>query len=138
MDDFEFMESSAQSKISLDGQADNWEFMPLSVNHPKINTRFNEFLGRLDRGLANDENRTRAMQFVGRSRGFSPLDIETILYSQFRAQLVDQTYSQGGFSLSKEAELDLHGEQFAWDAEALSLRIEDLGYPKVHWVNGYL
>ena len=66
------------------------------------------------------------MQFVGRSRGFSPLDIETILYSQFRAQLVEQIYSQGGFSLSKEAELDLHGEQFAWDAEALSLRIEDL------------
>ena len=126
MDDFEFMESSAQSKISLDGQADAWGFMPLSVNHPKINTRFNEFLGRLDRGLANDENRTRAMQFVGRSRGFSPVDIETILYSQFRAQLVDQTYSQGGFSLSKEAELDLHGEQFAWDAEALSLRVEDL------------
>ena len=51
MDDFEFMESSAQSKISLDGQADTWEFMPLSVNHPKINTRFSEFLSRLDRGL---------------------------------------------------------------------------------------
>ena len=126
MDDFEFMESSAQSKISLDGQANAWGFMPLSVNHPKINTRFNKFLSRLDPGLANDENRTRAMQFVGRSRGFSLLDIETILYSQFRAHLVDQTYSQGGFSLSKEAELDLHGEQFAWDAEAFSLRIEDL------------
>ena len=64
--------------------------------------------------------------FVGRSRGFSPIDVEAILYSQFRAQLVEQAYSQGGFSLSKEAELDLHGEQFAWDAEALSLQIEDL------------
>ena len=124
MDDFEFMESSTRSKISLDGQADAWGFMPLSVNHPKINTRFNEFLGNLDRGLANDENRTRAMQFVGRSRGFSPIDIETILYSQFRAQLVDRLTVRSGFSLSKEAELDLHGEQFAWDAETLSLRIE--------------
>ena len=83
--------------------------------------------GQLDQGLANDENRTRAMQFVGALVVFSTC-IETILYSQFRARLVDQTYSQGGFSLSKEAELDLHGEQFAWDAEALSLRIEDLNH----------
>ena len=71
MDDFEFMgESSAQSKISLDGQADAWGFMPLSVNHPKINTRFNEFLGRLDRGLANDENHARAIRLSDVLVGF--------------------------------------------------------------------
>ena len=124
--DFEFSESSAQSKITLDGQADNWGFLPLSVNHPKINLHFDEFLHRLDPGLANDENRSRAMQLVGQRHGFSPRDTETILYSQFRALEVDQTYSQGGLSLDQEAELDLHGEQFAWDAELFSLEVEDL------------
>lgn len=124
--DFEFSESSAHSKITLDGQADNWGFLPLSINHPKINLHFDEFLRRLDPGLANDENRSRAMQLVGQRHGFSPRDTETILYSQFRALEVDQTYSQGGLSLDQEAELDLHGEQFAWDAELFSLEVEDL------------
>ena len=124
--DFEFSESSAHSKITLDGQADAWNFLPLTINHPKINLRFDDFLRSLDPGLANDENRSRAMQFVGRRHGFSPRDVETILYSQFRALEIDRTYSMGGLSLEKEAVLDLHGEQFAWDAEVISLQVNDL------------
>jgi hypothetical protein len=126
--DFEFSESSAQSKITLDGQADDWGFLPLSINHPKINLRFDEFLRSLDPGLNNDDNRSLAMQFVGRRHGFSPRDVETILYSQFRALEIDKTYSMGGLSLKKEAGLDLHGEQFAWDAEVISLQVDDLDF----------
>ena len=124
--DFEFSESSSQSKITLDGQADSWGFLPLSINHPKINLRFDDFLRSLDPGMSEEANRTRAMQFVGQRHGFTARDTETILYSQFRALQVDQTYSQGGLALSKEAELDLHGEQFAWDAEVISIEVDDL------------
>ncbi len=124
--DFEFSESSAQSKITLDGQADNWSFLPLSINHPKINLRFDDFLRSLDPGMSEETNRTRAMQFVGQRHGFTARDTESILYSQFRALQVDQTYSQGGLALSEEAELDLHGEQFAWDAEVISIDVDDL------------
>ena len=124
--DFEFSESSVQSKITLDGQADKWSFLPLSINHPRINLRFDEFIKSLDPGLANDENRTRALQFVGQRHGFSARDVETILYSQFRSLQVDQIYNQGGLALNEEAKLDLHGEQFAWDAELLSIEVDDL------------
>ena len=126
--DFEFFESSAQSKISLDGQADQWNFMPLRVNHPRLNLRFDDFLNRLDPGLADDENRTRAMQFTGQRRGFSARDTEAILYSHFRATEVDRTYNEGGLSLHREGELDLHAENFAWDAEAVSVNVDDLNY----------
>ena len=124
--DFEFSESSSQSKITLDGQAESWGFLPLHINHPKINFRFDDFIKSLDPGLANEANRTRALQFVGQRHGFSARDVETILYSQFRALQVDQIYSQGGLSLNREAELDLHGEQFAWDAELISIDLDDL------------
>ena len=52
--------------------------------------------------------------------------METILYSQFRSLQVDQIYNQGGLALNEEAKLDLHGEQFAWDAELLSIEVDDL------------
>lgn len=124
--DFEFSESSSQSKITLIGQAEKWGFLPLSINHPRINLRFNDFVRSLDPGLANEANRSRALQFVGQRHGFSARDVETILYSQFRAMQVDLTYNQGGLALHREAELDLHGEQFAWDAELLSIEVDDL------------
>ena len=66
------------------------------------------------------------MQFTGQRRGFSARDTETILYSHFRAIQVDRIFNEGGLSLPKEGELDLHAEQFAWDAEALSIQLSDL------------
>ena len=102
--------------------------MPLRVNHPRLNLRFDDFLNRLDPGLADDENRTRAMQFTGQRRGFSARDTEAILYSHFRATEVDRIYNEGGLSLHREGELDLHAENFAWDAEAVSVNVDDLNY----------
>ena len=126
INNFEFFESSSHSKISLDGQADGWGFLPLHLNHPRINLRFDDFLKSLDPSLKDESNRTRALQFTGQRRGFSARDTETILYSHFRAIQVDRVFNEGGLSLSKEGELDLHAEQFAWDAEALSIQLSDL------------
>ena len=126
INNFEFFESSSHSKISLDGQADSWGFLPLHLNHPRINLRFDEFLKSLDPSLKDEANRTRALQFTGQRRGFSARDTETILYSHFRAIQVDRIFNEGGLSLPKEGELDLHAEQFAWDAEALSIQLSDL------------
>ena len=124
--DFEFSESSSQAKITLDGLADSWSFLPMSINHPKVTYRFDQFLRLFNPEISSDENRTRALLAVGRRHGFSPTDTEIILYSHFRAAQVDRTYGDGGVALALEGELDLHGEQFAWDAEIISLTIEDL------------
>jgi hypothetical protein len=126
INNFEFFESSSHSKISLDGQADSWGFLPLHLNHPRINLRFDDFLKSLDPSLKDEANRTRALQFTGQRRGFSARDTETILFSHFRAIQVDRIFNEGGLSLPKEGELDLHAEQFAWDAEALSIQLSDL------------
>ena len=46
--DFEFSESSSQAKITLDGLADSWSFLPMSINHPKVTYRFDQFLRLID------------------------------------------------------------------------------------------
>mgnify|MGYP001156972161 CR=1 FL=1 len=124
--DFEFSESSFQAKITLDGLAESWGFLPLSLNHNDINIYFDKFVKSLSPGLSDDRNRTLAMRNVGQRHGFSSRDTETILYSHFRALRVDENIAQGGLSLAEEAQLDLHGEQFAWDAEVYSLQSDDL------------
>ena len=48
------------------------------------------------------------------------------MFNHFRANQVDQVYSEGGFTLEKEGELDLFANQFAWDARLLSLSADDL------------
>ena len=124
--DFEFSESSSHAKITLDGLADSWGFLPASINHPKVTYRFDQFLRLFNPGISSDENRTRALTAVGRRHGFSPTNTEIILYTHYRAAQVDRTYGDGGVALALEGELDLHGEQFAWDAEIISLTAEDL------------
>ena len=58
--------------------------------------------------------------------GFHPLIRRSFCTRTPRAAQVDRTYGDGGVALALEGELDLHGEQFAWDAEIISLTIEDL------------
>ena len=123
--DFEFSESSAQSKITLDGQADKWGFLPLSINHPKINLRFDDFLKVLIPGCR--KNQTVPEQCSLSVRGMDlPRGIQKrfFTHSFVPCRWIKPTIK--GVVLSKEAELDLHGEQFAWDAEVISLDVEDL------------
>ncbi len=124
--DNEFSQSSIQAKIIMDHYADLWGFLPLNLNHPQLNFHFSQFVENLDPTLSNEENRTRAFAFVGQRNGVPVRHLESILYSHFRAREIDRSFSQVGFALNKEGELDLHASGFAWDADLLSVRQEDL------------
>ena len=69
----------------------------------------------MDPSLKDEANRTEHCSLLGNAV-VSARDTETILYSHFRAIQVDRIFNEGGLSLPKEGELDLHAEQFAWDA----------------------
>ena len=132
--DAEFTRASVQSKLALDAQADSWGFLPLRYNIADANKYFSKWLVSIDPVLGIEANRSQVFENVGQNRNFDPRGIEGILYSHFRASLVDDIYSQGGFVLSKEAEIDLRIDDFAWDAEALSLSLDDLNASDPHLV----
>jgi hypothetical protein len=127
MNEPEFSQSSIRVKLAMDAQADAWGLLPLQDNIPSANDSFRKFLTGIDPVLGIEENRSVAFENVGRLRGFKARGIESITYSHFRASLVDQIYYDAGFVLNEEAEMDLRLNDFAWDAEALSLGLDDLG-----------
>lgn len=125
--DTDFSESSIRAKLAMDAQADTWGLLPLQENIPAANDSFREFLIGIDPILAVEENRTSAFENVGRLRGFKARGVEGIVYSHFRASVVDEIYQDTGFVLKEEAKMDLRLNDFAWEAEALSLSLDDLG-----------
>jgi hypothetical protein len=125
--DSEFSQSSIRAKLAMDAQADSWGLLPLGENILIVNNSFNEFLGEISPVLEVEENRTVAFENVGQAYGLSARDVEGIIYSHFRAQIIDEIYQETGFVLNEEAKLDLRLNDFAWDAEALSLGLDDLG-----------
>lgn len=125
--DTDFSESSIRAKLAMDAQADAWGLLPLQENIPAANDSFREFLAGINPILAVEENRTSAFENVGRLRGFKARGVEGIVYSHFRASAVDEIYQDAGFVLKEEAKMDLRLNDFAWDAEALSLGLDDLG-----------
>ena len=129
----DFLQSVIESKVALAGQADNWQFMPLNLNHPAINSRFNEFLIGLAPGMNQEENRTRALSFVGSRHGVSGRDAESILYDSFRTRQVERVFLDGGYALEEEAKIDLHANQFAWDGEVAELHVDDLSFEQPAW-----
>ena len=126
--DFEFSDSSKKVKIMMDDLADRLEFMPLQINHPGINSYYDKFIGSLDPNLLSDENRTQAFEFIGQRRGVSRRDVDTILYSHFRAKTMDRLLGNSGYTLEIEGELELHRNNFAWDGDAYSLNSDDFDY----------
>ncbi len=125
--DTDFSESSIRAKLAMDAQADAWGLLPLQENIPAANDSFREFLAGINPVLAVEENRTSAFENVGRLRGFKARGVEGIVYSHFRASTVDEIYQDVGFVLKEEAKMDMRLNDFAWDAEALSLGLDDLG-----------
>lgn len=121
-----FSQAAIRAKLVMDAQAKTWDYLADSENHVGINDGFNRYVRELDPALATDENRSRALQFVGVRQGVKTRFVESALYSHFRANQVDRIYSEGGFTLEKEGELDLFSNQFAWKAELLSLNSSDL------------
>lgn len=124
--DAEFSKASVQSKLALDAQAETWNFLPLQNNVPAANKYFTRWLVSIDPVLGIDANRSVVFENVGKNRNFDSRGVESILYSHFRAGLVEDVYTDGGFVLNEEAEIDLRINDFAWDAEALSLSLDDV------------
>lgn len=123
--DFAFSQSSIRAKIIMDHLAGEWDLLPLNLNDSQVNSYFGEYVQSLDPALSNEENRTMALKFVGQRNGFSVRDVESILYSHYRALKVDEVLSQSGLAMTLEAELDLHMTDFAWDADIYSIRQSD-------------
>jgi len=122
----EFSEATVQAKVSLDAQANSWDFLPLEVNHPSINQKFAEYVSRIDPNLLDESNRSSALEFVGRRHGFSPREVESVLFSHFRTSLVDDVFAQNGYALEQEANLDLHAGSFTWDGEVYEVRSDQV------------
>ena len=124
--DPQFSQASLRAKLVMDGQAKLWGYLSEEVSHIGINDGFNRYVRELDPNLTTDENRTRALEYVGIRQGVKTSFVESTLFRHFRANQVDQIYSEGGFTLDKEGELDLFANQFAWDANLLLLNSDDL------------
>lgn len=121
-----FSQASIRAKLVMNGQAQLWNYLSDDENHLGINDSFNQFVRELDPSLTTDDNRTQALQFVGNRQGVKTRFVESTLFSHFRAHQVDRIFSEGGFTLDKEGELDLFSDQFAWKADLLSLTASDL------------
>lgn len=126
--DYEFSEASIRAKLIMDSLADGMDFMPLDVNHPAINTYYHQFLTQLNPMLEADENRSTAFTNIARYRGVAPRDVDAILYSHYRSHQLDRSFTQAGYTLDAEGEIEMHRDQFAWDAEAISLSSEDFNF----------
>tara|TARA_B100001057_G_scaffold497761_1_gene602801 strand:- start:3251 stop:5788 length:2538 start_codon:yes stop_codon:yes gene_type:complete len=132
--DAEFSRASVEAKLALDAQAEAWNLLPLNHNIKEANKYFSQWLMSIDPVLGIDANRSAVFESVAKNRNFDPRGIESILYSHFRAHLVEDIYTEGGFVLDEEAEIDLRINDFAWDAEALSLSLDDLEATDPHLV----
>lgn len=122
----DFSQASLKAKLAMNAQGESWGFLPLANNIPTANKYFTQWLASIDPALGLEDNRTTIFEEVGRRRGFNARGVESVLYSYFRSALIEDVYTIGGFVLDGEAEIDLRINDFAWDAEALSITLEDL------------
>ncbi len=133
--DQKFMQAVIEAKVALDGQADNWGFLPLNLNHPAINARFSEYLANLGPGMEDELNRTRSLGFVGQRHGLSGQGVESVLYDSFRTRQVEGIYRSRGYALPEEVRVDLRAVEFAWDGEVAELRADDLTFDQPTWIS---
>ena len=126
--DYDFSESSIRAKLIMDNLAQDFGFLPLVLNDPAINSLYHNFINQMNPMLADDENRSNAFQNLARFRGVSPRDVDAILYEHYRAHQIDRVFTNAGYSLDLEGEIELHRDQFAWDAEAISLSSDDFDF----------
>ena len=129
----EFLDQSIQARVALEGQADSWDFLPLHINHPGINSEFIRFLSSIDPSLESESNRTSVLSMVGSRFGMTGNELESILYSSFRDMLIDRIYAQQGFALPGEVEVLSQQNAFAWDGEVAVVDAKDLPVSSVDW-----
>ena len=126
--DYEFSESSIRAKLIMDNLAQDFGFLPLALDDPEINSLYHDFINQMNPMLADDENRSNAFQNLARFRGVAPRDVDAILYEHYRAHQIDRIFTNSGYSLDLEGEIELHRDQFAWDAEAISLSSDNFDF----------
>ena len=131
--DGKFLEESIKSHVFIQGQADQWGFMPKNINHPEINAQFVRFLSSLDPSLVSEENRTAVLSLVGGRFGMSGTELESVLYRNFRDLQVDRIYTERGFALPEEVKILSQQNAFAWDGEVAVISAEDLPEKKLKW-----
>ena len=115
--DGEFLEESIKTRVTLEGQADNWSFLPAEVNHPAINAEFTNFLTSLDPSLELESNRSKILSTVGGRFGMSGNEFESVLYNVFRNSHVDRVFTHRGFALPAEVDVLSQQNGFAWDGK---------------------
>ena len=97
-----FSQATIKALLVMLSQANQWGYLSENDNHWGINDGFNDYVRELDPVLFNsDENRTRILQFVAARQGVRIPFVESALYTHFRANQVDQIYSDGAFYLGK-------------------------------------
>ncbi len=131
--DPDFLEQSIKSRITLEGQANAWSFLPADVNHPSINSQFIQFLANINPALESEDNRTAALLSVGSRFGMSANELETLLYASFRDFQVDEIYSHRGYALPNEVDILSHQNAFAWDGEVAVISMDNDPNARVAW-----
>ena len=121
-----FSQASIRSMLIMDWIANEWQFLSDEDSHVGIDNGFNRFVRDLAPTLQSDENRTKVLEFVAARQGVPMSYVEYSLYKYFRATQVDRVLSQSGFTLKKEAELDLFRNRFGWKADILALESTEL------------
>ena len=131
--DTDFLDDSIKTRVVLSGQADNWNFLDGSINHPSVNRQFVNFLTSIDPSLESEDNRSQALSLIGSRFGMTGSELESVLYSSFRDMLVDRIYTHRGFALPGEVEVLSNQNAFAWDGEVAVLSFNDIPQPKMEW-----
>ena len=116
-----FSQASIRAMLVMDGIARSWKYLSDEDNHIGINNGFNKYVSNLAPSLQSEENRSKVLNFVGLRQGVSSRYVEYSLFQHFRASQVDGIFSNGGYTLAKEAELDLFKDRFGWKADILKL-----------------
>ena len=120
-----FSQASIRAMLVMDGIARSWKYLSDEDNHIGINNGFHKYVSSLAPSLQTEENRTKVLNFVGLRQGVSSRYVEYSLFQHFRASQVDGIFSNGGYTLSKEAELDMFKDRFGWKADILKLNASD-------------
>ena len=129
----DFLDDSIKTRVVVSGQADNWNFLDESINHPSVNSQFVNFLTSIDPSLESDDNRSLALSTIGSRFGMTGSELESVLYSSFRDMLVDRIYTHRGFALPGEVEVLSNQNAFAWDGEIAVLSFNDIPQPEMIW-----
>ena len=116
------------SKIIMDDSADRLGLLPLELDNSSINSLYHDFLGRYNPMLVDEQESFHGI--LGKSVNFVELVPEPLtLYFTHTSGLIKLTvFFPMLATLDAEESIDLHRDQFAWDAEAISFSDEDFSY----------